>query len=44
VVLVTLEAVPPDDPLLHGVLVRQVTGGPAGGEVVALPEQLEAIP
>jgi hypothetical protein len=43
-VLVTLEAVPPDDPLLHGVLVRQVAGGPAGGEVIALPEQPEATP
>lgn len=44
VVLVTPEAVQQDDPLLHRVLVRQVTGGPPSGEVVALPEQLEAIP
>jgi uncharacterized protein (DUF58 family) len=43
-VLVTLEAVAEDDPLLRGVVVRQVAGEPAGGEVVALPEQLEGVP
>ncbi|MEA3337495.1 MAG: DUF58 domain-containing protein [Chloroflexota bacterium] len=38
IVLVSLEELDPDDPLLEGILVRSITGGLPDGDVVDLPD------